>query len=118
MHSRTQGQKRRLSNSHVKSSPREALRADSASAKELCAAVARTREDLGRLDIFVSNAGILSMGTIDTYSLQEFERIVAVNVRAGFVSIQAAAQEMNNELSLSTVTLLSVPLSLMGAFTA
>ena len=41
--------------------------ADSASANELRAAVADARESLGRLDIFVSNAGILSMGTIGTY---------------------------------------------------
>src|ERR1700730_8918780 len=43
------------------------LEADSASAKELQAAVARTTEALGTLDIFVSNAGILTMGTIDVY---------------------------------------------------
>jgi 3-oxoacyl-[acyl-carrier protein] reductase len=73
-----------------------ALKADSASAKELRAAVARTREVLGTLDIFVSNAGILTRGTIDTYSLEDFDRMVAINVRAAFVGIQAAAQEMRN----------------------
>src|ERR1700730_6286450 len=46
------------------------LRADSASAQELRAAVARATETFGTLDIFVSNAGILTLGTIDTYSLE------------------------------------------------
>jgi 3-oxoacyl-[acyl-carrier protein] reductase len=73
-----------------------ALKADSASAKELRAAVARTREVLGTLDIFVSSAGILTGGTIDTYSLEDFDRMVAINVRAAFVGIQAAAQEMKD----------------------
>jgi 3-oxoacyl-[acyl-carrier protein] reductase len=72
------------------------LKADSASAKELRAAVARTAEALGPLDIFVSNAGILTMGTIDAYSLEDFDRMVAINVRGAFVGIQAAAQEMKD----------------------
>jgi 3-oxoacyl-[acyl-carrier protein] reductase len=71
-----------------------ALRADSASAQELQAAVARTSEVLGPLHIFVSNAGILTMGAIDTYSLEDFDRMLAINVRAAFVGIQAAAQKM------------------------
>ena len=73
-----------------------ALKADSGSAKELRAAVARTTEALGPLDIFVSNAGIATLGTIDIYSLEDFDRMVAINVRAAFVGIQAAAQEMND----------------------
>jgi 3-oxoacyl-[acyl-carrier protein] reductase len=73
-----------------------ALKADSASATGLRAAVARTTQALGPLDIFVSNAGILTMGTIDRYSLEDFDRMVAINIRAAFVGIQAAVQEMKN----------------------
>src|SRR6202011_4418590 len=73
-----------------------AMKADSASAEELRAAVIKTAETLGPLDIFVSNAGILTRGTIDSYSLEDFDRMVAINVRAAFVGIQAAAQEMND----------------------
>src|SRR5216683_6427070 len=73
-----------------------ALKADSAYAEELQSAVIKATESLGPLDIFVSNAGILIRGTIDTYSLEDFDRMVAINVRAAFVGLQAAAQEMNN----------------------
>src|SRR5258708_3025545 len=63
-------------------------------AEEVRAGVARTTEGLGTLDIFVSNAGILTRGTIDTYTLEDFDRMLAINVRAAFVGIQAAAQQM------------------------
>jgi 3-oxoacyl-[acyl-carrier protein] reductase len=69
------------------------LKADSGSAEELRAAVTRAAEAFGTLDIFVSNAGILTRGTIDTYTLEAFDRMVAINVRAAFVGIQAAAQQ-------------------------
>jgi 3-oxoacyl-[acyl-carrier protein] reductase len=72
------------------------LKADSASAEELCAAVTKTTETLGPLDIFVSNAGILTRGTIDSYSLEDFDRMVAINVRAAFVGLQAAARSMKD----------------------
>lgn len=72
-----------------------ALKADSASAQELRVAVAKTRQFFGRLDIFVSNAGILARGTIDSFKLEDFDRMMAINVRAAFIGIQAA-QEMND----------------------
>src|SRR5580658_1106782 len=72
------------------------LKADSGSAEDLRAAVTKTTETFGNLDIFVSNAGILTMGTIDAYSLEDFDRMVAINVRAAFVGIQAAAHEMKD----------------------
>jgi 3-oxoacyl-[acyl-carrier protein] reductase len=73
-----------------------ALKADSASADELRSAVRGTTEALGTLDIFVSNAGILTRGTIDTFSLEDFDRMVAINIRAAFVGIQTASQAMND----------------------
>src|SRR6201998_3422492 len=72
------------------------LKADGGSAEELRAAVTRTAEAFGTLDIFVSNAGILTRGTIDTYTLEDFDRMMAINVRPAFVGIQAASQEMND----------------------
>ena len=73
-----------------------ALRADNASAEELQNAVGKAADSLGRLDIFVSNAGILTRGTIDCFSIDEFDRMVAVNIRGAFIGIQAASKIMNN----------------------
>ena len=73
-----------------------AIKADSTSAEAICNAVSRTREAFGMLDIFVSNAGIMTRGTIDVYSLEDFDRMIAVNVRAAFVGIQSASQQMTD----------------------
>ncbi len=56
----------------------------------------KATETLGTLDIFVSNAGILTRGTIDSYALEDFDRMIAINVRAAFVGLQAAARSMED----------------------
>src|SRR5229473_8204744 len=68
------------------------IKADSASAEEVRAAVDQVAKKLGELDIFVNNAGILIRGAIDRYSLEDFDRMLAINVRAAFVGIQAASE--------------------------
>ena len=73
-----------------------ALKADSASAEEVQAAVLQAVDAFGELDILVSNAGILIRGTIDTYSLEDLDRMIAVNIRAAVVGVQAAAKAMKD----------------------
>lgn len=73
-----------------------AMKADSADPAEIQVAVARTMEAFGGLDILVNNAGILIGGTIDSYPLADFDRMVAVNVRAAFVAVQAAQSHMSD----------------------
>lgn len=71
-----------------------AIHADSADAASLRGAIDQTVKTLGRLDVFVSNAGILLMGTIDQVSLEDLDKMIAVNVRSVYVGIQAAARHM------------------------
>ena len=42
----------------------------------------RTMKEFGRLDILVNNAGILESGTIETTSLEQYDRVMNINVRA------------------------------------
>jgi 3-oxoacyl-[acyl-carrier protein] reductase len=70
------------------------VKADSADAEAVKRAVAQTINTLGRLDILVNNAGILVGGGVDDYSLADFDRMVAVNVRAVFVAVQAAVPHL------------------------
>ena len=78
-----------------------ALKADSVSAEELQNAVAEAADSLGGLDIFVSNAGILTRGTIDCFSIDDFDRMVAINIRGAFIGIQAASKIMSDGGELS-----------------
>src|SRR5271154_6162594 len=73
-----------------------ALKADSASAEEVQTAVTKAVDAFGALDVFVNNAGILIRGTVDTYSLEELDRMIAINIRAAFVGVQAAAKAMKD----------------------
>jgi 3-oxoacyl-[acyl-carrier protein] reductase len=71
-----------------------AIQADSADAAALVAAVDRTAQELGGLDILVSSAGIAVIEPIDNFRLEDFDRTMAVNVRAAFVAVQAAIKHM------------------------
>jgi 3-oxoacyl-[acyl-carrier protein] reductase len=71
-----------------------AIRADSADAKAVTAAVDRTVKELGGLDILVNNAGIAVMAPLAEFRLEDFDRTVAVNLRAVFAATQAAARHM------------------------
>ena len=67
--------------------------ADERAVKDLFLAV---RKRHGRLDALVNNAGIASMSPIDRFSLEEFDRTFAINVRAVFVATQAAIRHMKD----------------------
>lgn len=71
-----------------------ALHADSADAAAVQQAVERTVEHFGHLDILVNNAGVLAVGPLEDFSLEDFDRTLAVNVRSVFVATQAAARHM------------------------
>ena len=43
-----------------------------------------TIKKFGRLDILVSNAGILEHGTIETTSLEQYDRVMRTNVRSAY----------------------------------
>ena len=71
-----------------------AIQADSVDAAAVVAAVERTVRELGGIDILVNNAGIGIIAPLDDYRLEDFDRTLAVNVRAVFVATQAAAKHM------------------------
>jgi len=43
-----------------------------------------TVKKFGRLDILVNNAGIVEFGTIETTSLEQYDRVMGVNLRSAF----------------------------------
>jgi 3-oxoacyl-[acyl-carrier protein] reductase len=71
-----------------------AIHADSADPQAMRAAVEQTAAELGGIDILVNNAGVLAINPISEFTLADFDRVVAVNVRAVFVATQAAVAHM------------------------
>ncbi|HVE15476.1 MAG TPA: 3-oxoacyl-ACP reductase family protein [Chthoniobacterales bacterium] len=73
-----------------------AIQADSANTEAVTAAVERTVVEFGGLDILVNNAGVLAVAPLEEFKLEDFDRTVAVNIRAVFVATQAAACHMKD----------------------
>ncbi len=65
------------------------LRMDVTDPESVSVAVARLERELGPVDILVNSAGISSPTPIWEVDLEEFDRIMAVNVRGGFVCMKA-----------------------------
>src|SRR5262249_17476287 len=72
----------------------KAIPADSSDAGALKAAIADTGKAFGRLDILVNNAGLAKIAPLEQFSLEDYDRMAAVNVRAVFVAAQEASRHM------------------------
>lgn len=79
------------------------IQADSADAVALQAVIDKTARDFGRLDILVNNAGILMRSPLETFPLEDFDRMFAVNVKAVFAGTQAAARHMQSGGRIITI---------------
>ena len=71
-----------------------AIQADSADPEQVAASVDETVAQLGGLDILVNNAGVASIGDFESFSLTDFDRLVAINIRAVFVATQRAVPHL------------------------
>lgn len=80
-----------------------AVRVDSADDKALVAAIAETAGQSGSLDIFVSSAGLLVHAPLAETSVDDYDRLFAVNVRAVFVGAKAAASFMGEGGSIISI---------------
>ncbi|ODP33882.1 SDR family oxidoreductase [Pandoraea sp. ISTKB] len=71
-----------------------ALQADAADAAALTRAVNDAARQLGKIDILVNNAGVLALASVADLPLEDFDRLLSVNVRSVFVASQAALAHM------------------------
>ena len=71
-----------------------AIKADAADPVAVRDAVTKTVETFGGIDILVNNAGALAIAPIEQFSLEDFDKMIAINVRGLFVATQEAARHM------------------------
>ena len=62
----------------------------------------------GKLDVLINNAGISHIGTLETTTLSDFERLFAVNVTGMFLCSQAALPKLIEQGDGSILNLCSV----------
>ena len=70
---------------------------DLCSPEQVADAFASVKERFGSLDILANNAGISSRTSLYEYTLEEFSKIMDINVKAVFVCSQAAARIMKEQ---------------------
>ncbi len=63
-------------------------------ADELIMALEKGAQTLGGIDILVNNAGIYALGYLPDLTLEAFDQLMAVNVRAVFITSRYAARYM------------------------
>jgi 3-oxoacyl-[acyl-carrier protein] reductase len=80
-----------------------AIQADSADAAAIQAAVEAVVAHFGRLDVVVISAGVLRLGTIDVFTLEDLDQVLDVNVRGVYVAIQAAVARMGENGRVITI---------------
>ncbi|WP_030349252.1 SDR family NAD(P)-dependent oxidoreductase [Streptomyces scopuliridis] len=80
-----------------------AVRADSADAAAVRDAVDQAAAEFGRLDILVNNAGTGAIGPVGDVSLEDVDRVLSVNVRAPFLTSQAALRHMSEGGRIVTI---------------
>lgn len=80
-----------------------AIQADAADADAVRSSVTETVRQLGGLDILVNNAGVGAVAPLDQFTLEDYDRVMAVNVRGVFVASQEAAKHMQEGGRIITI---------------
>lgn len=73
-----------------------AVKADAGNVDDIKAAVTKVAKEYGSIDILVNNAGIMQNGDIYDYKLEDFDRMVGVNVKGIFVTVQESLKHMKS----------------------
>ena len=70
------------------------IKADSSDPDQVAKSVDETFAKLGGLDVLVNNAGVAYLGDIESFPLEQFDRLIAINVRGVFAAIQRAVPHL------------------------
>jgi len=73
-----------------------AIQADSGDAEQVAKAIDETVAQLAGLDIVVNNAGVAYIGDVESLTMEQFDRLVAINVKGVFAAIQRAIPHLGS----------------------
>lgn len=73
-----------------------AIQADSADPEQVIRSVDEAVAKLGGLDVLVNNAGVAFFGDVESFPMEQFDRLVAINVRGVFAAIQRAVPHLGD----------------------
>ncbi|MXY50879.1 MAG: SDR family oxidoreductase [Gemmatimonadetes bacterium] len=86
----------------------QAVRADISVAAEISALVDGVVEEYGRVDILVNNAGLALFRSVEDCSEEEWDRVMAVNLKGPFLLSKALLPTMTAQRSGAVINLASV----------
>src|SRR2546425_11729854 len=84
------------------------LRCDVTSAEDVRAMVERAKSELGRIDILVNNAGRAWVAPVATMAVEDWRRVLDVNLTGAFLCAQAAGNVMIAEGGGKIINIASV----------
>ena len=91
----------------------QAIRSDAGDPAATAAAIAEVAQAHGHIDILVNNAGVAVFGPVDDFTLEDFDKTVAVNVRAVFAGVKAVLPHMGQGgriVNISSTNALRMPM--------
>ena len=84
------------------------IRLDVTSEADWQAAVAAVVARFGKLDILVNNAGVVSRGTLEDTTVEEWDRVMDVNAKGVFLGTKTAIPEMRKAGGGSIINVSSI----------
>jgi len=91
-----------------------AIKCDVTSKKEIDGMVKKTLDEFGKIDILVNNAGILQFKPFLELTEQDWDKMMAINLKGYFLCAQACAKEMAKQKSGSIINISSIAMGQVG----